>query len=141
MGKKQEMPKITRKQFKKQRKAESKASWVPSASAKTVRVAPRKARLVVDTIRGKDASEALVILALTNKRVTKIVEKLVRNAMNNAVQGTSTIKGMDEERLYIAKIIVNEGPTLKRIRPRARGSASAIHKRTSHIHVVLGERE
>jgi large subunit ribosomal protein L22 len=141
MGKKQEMPKITRKQFKKQRKAESKANWVPSASAKTVRVAPRKARLVVDTVRGKDATEALAILALTNKRVTKIVEKLVRNAMNNAVQGTSTIKGMDEERLYIAKIIVNEGPTLKRIRPRARGSASAIHKRTSHIHVVLGERE
>lgn len=141
MGKKQEMPKVTRKQFKKQRKAESKANWAPSACAKTVRVAPRKARLVVDTIRGKHVNEALTILALTNKQVTKLVEKTLKNAINNAVNGTKEIPGLNEEKLYVAKIYVNEGPTLKRIRPRGRGSASAINKRTSHIHIVLGEQE
>jgi large subunit ribosomal protein L22 len=141
MGKKQEMPKVTRKQYKKQRKAESKALWAPSACAKTVRVAPRKARLVIDTIRGKNVNDAVTTLALTNKQVTKLISKVLKNAINNAINGTKEVPGLKEEKLYVVKAYVNEGPTLKRTRPRARGSASMINKRTSHIHIVLGEQE
>ena len=106
------------------------------AIAKTVRIAPRKARLVADLVRGKNLVDALIILANTNKAASPIIDKVVKSAAANAVNNHV----MDEETLYIKEILVNEGPTLKRFRPRAKGSASPINKRTSHISVTLAEK-
>ena len=98
---------------------------------------PRRARQVVDLVRGKPVGEALNILRfMPNKAATpvyKVVESAAANAENNF--------DMNRDDLYIAKIYVDEGPTWKRIRPRARGMADRIRKRTSHITVVLAERE
>ncbi len=106
------------------------------AHAKMQRIAPRKAKLVIDLVRGKSLEEALVILKNTDKKAAKIVEKLIMSAAANAQNNNN----LDVNNLYVAKIYANEGPTLKRIRPRAQGRATAINKRTSHITVVLSER-
>ena len=106
------------------------------AIAKTVRIAPRKARLVADLVRGKNVSNALVILEYTTKAASPLIEKVVKSAVANAVNNHNMI----EENLYIKEIMINEGPTLKRFRPRAKGSASQILKRTSHINVVVAEK-
>ena len=107
------------------------------AIARTIRIAPRKVRLVLDLVRGKEVSEALAILKLTNKRTSPVVEKLIKSAVANAEHNYD----MDIERLFISEIYADEGPTLKRFRPRAQGSASRINKRTSHISVILEEFE
>ncbi|MFY9422943.1 MAG: 50S ribosomal protein L22 [Bacilli bacterium] len=106
------------------------------ATARTVRIAPRKARLVVDLIRGKNLSEAAAILRLTPKAASAVVEKVLKSAAANAVNNFN----MDQENLFVKEAFVNEGPRLKRYRPRARGRADMILKRTSHITIVLGER-
>lgn len=106
------------------------------AIAKTVRIAPRKARLVADLVRGKSVVDAIVILANTPKAASPIIDKVVKSAAANAINNHS----MNEENLYVKEILVNEGPTLKRFRPRAKGSASPILKRTSHISVVVAEK-
>ena len=106
------------------------------ANAKTIRVAPRKVRLVVDLIRGKNVGEALSILYNQNKASSPIVEKLLKSAIANAEHNYS----MDVEKLYVKEVYVNEGPTLKRLRPRAQGRAFRINKRTSHVTVVVAER-
>lgn len=106
------------------------------ATARTVRIAPRKARLVVDLIRGKNLSEAAAILRLTPKAASEVVEKVLKSAAANAVNNFN----MDQENLFVKEAFVNEGPRLKRYRPRARGRADMILKRTSHITIVLGER-
>ncbi len=105
------------------------------AIARTIRIAPRKVRLVLDLVRGKEVSEALAILKLTNKRTSPVVEKLIKSAVANAEHNYD----MDIDRLFVSEIFADEGPTLKRFRPRAKGSASRINKRTSHISVVLEE--
>jgi len=105
------------------------------AIAKTVRIAPRKVRLVVDLIRGKKVSEAVSILRLTPKRSSVVVEKVVKSAVANAVK-----KEMTQENLYIKKAYVDEGVTMKRYLARAKGSANQILKRTSHITIVLDEK-
>ena len=87
------------------------------AVARTIRIAPRKVRLVLDLIRGKNAGEAIAILKLTNKASSPVIEKVLMSALAYA----------------------NEGPTLKRFRPRAQGRASAINKRTSHITIVVSD--
>lgn len=107
------------------------------AVARTVRIAPRKVRLVLDLIRGKDVGEAVALLKLTNKRAASVVEKLVLSAVANAEHNYD----MDTENLYVSEIYANEGPTLKRFRPRAQGRATQILKRTSHITVVVSEKE
>ena len=107
------------------------------AIARYVRISPRKARQVVDLIRGKDLREALAILELTPKAASRIVSKVVRSAAANAENNLE----LDPSTLYVARAYVDQGPTLKRIMPRARGSADRIRKRTSHITVVLAERE
>jgi len=107
------------------------------AVARHVRISPRKARQVVDLIRGKDLQEALAILELTPKAASKIVSKVVRSAAANAENNHE----MDPDSLYVAKAYVDQGPALKRIRPHARGRAGLVMKRTSHITVVLAERE
>ncbi len=105
------------------------------AQAKNVRVSARKARLVADTIRGRSVPEARTILAFTQKAVARDVEKVVRSAVANAE--THPDLQWDGDELAIASITIDEGPTLKRFRPRARGRAGAILKRTCHITVKL----
>jgi large subunit ribosomal protein L22 len=107
------------------------------ATARTVRISPRKTRLVVDLIRGKHISDALAILKFTPNKAATIVEKVLNSAVANAENNFD----LDKEDLYVFKTYVNEGPTMKRIRPRAKGSASPINKRTSHITVVVAEKE
>ena len=107
------------------------------AVAKTVRIAPRKARLVVDLIRGKKIGDAISILKFTSRAASPIVEKVLMSAISNAEHNFD----LDVENLYVSEAYVNEGPTMKRFRPRAKGSASQILKRTSHITVVVSEKK
>ena len=107
------------------------------ATAKTLRIPPRKARLVIDLIRGKDVAEAAAILRFTPNAAAVAIGKTLKSAVANAVNNND----MDEEKLYVKACYANEGITLKRYMPRAKGSASAIHKRTSHITVVVDERD
>ena len=107
------------------------------ASARFVRIAPRKARIVIDNIRGKDVAEALAILKFTPKAAAPIISKVLRSALANAVNNHD----MDELSLYVAEAYVDAGPTMKRIQPRQRGRAFRILKRSSHITIVLRERE
>ena len=107
------------------------------AVARYVRIAPRKVRLVIDLVRGKKVDEALTILEFTPKRAAKVVKKLIQSAVANAEQNPD----VDVDNLYIKRIYADEGPTLKRIRPRAVGRAYLIRKRTSHITVILDELE
>ena len=105
------------------------------AIARRVRIAPRKARLVIDLIRGKGVGEALNILQFTQKRAAPVISKLVESALSNVEESAELDWDFDD--LYIARAFVNEGPTLRRYKPRAMGRATRINKRTSHITVVL----
>lgn len=105
------------------------------AKAKYVRITPRKARLVVDLIRGKRVDQALGILAFTPRAASKIVTNLLKSAVANASQK----EGMDVNTLKVKSIFVDQGPSLKRFQPRAMGRAFQIKKRTSHITVILEE--
>ena len=107
------------------------------AIAKTVRIAPRKVRLVVDLIRGKQIGEAVAILRLTPKAASPVVEKVLKSAVANAEHNYD----LDVNNLVVSEVFVDEGPTLKRFRPRAMGRASAINKRTSHITIVVSEKK
>ena len=107
------------------------------ATAKYVRVSPRKARLVVDQVRGKDSATAREILMFSERAVSEVVEKVLNSAVANAENN----HGMRTNNLVVKTAYVNEGPTLKRIRPRAKGSASPIRKRTSHITIIVAPRE
>lgn len=105
------------------------------AELRHARISARKAKIVLDTVKGKKASEAVAILKYTNKAAAPMIEKLLKSAMANAVNNHS----MDETKLYIAEAYANQGPTMKRIMPRSKGSANRIRKRTSHITIVLKE--
>ncbi|HHX52214.1 MAG TPA: 50S ribosomal protein L22 [Erysipelothrix sp.] len=107
------------------------------AVAKTVRISARKARLVLDEIRGKDVAEVRAFLRYTPNKAGEIVGKVVKSAAANA----SYNHGLDEDKLFVKECYADEGITMKRWRPRAKGSASPILKRTSHITVVVAERE
>ena len=107
------------------------------ASTTGVRISPRKVRMVVDTVRGKSVSQAMNILAFTRKKAARSVEKLLKSAVANAVENDGV---NDVDNLVIERIAVDEGPTLKRFTPRARGRATPIRKRTSHIRIALRER-
>lgn len=107
------------------------------AIAYNIRVTPRKTRLVVDLVRGKNVNEALGILANVNRSATPAVTKVIKSAAANAINNFS----MDEESLYIDTIYVTDGFRLKRYRPRAKGSAAGIIKRTCHIYVTVKARQ
>jgi large subunit ribosomal protein L22 len=107
------------------------------AIARTVRIAPRKVRLVVDLIRGKQVGEAVAILRHTPKAASPVVEKVLKSAVANAEHNYD----LDINSLVVSEVFVDEGPTLKRFRPRAQGRASAINKRTSHITLVVYEKK
>jgi large subunit ribosomal protein L22 len=105
------------------------------ATAKYVRIAPRKARLVADEVRGKSYPEAVSILRFTNKKAAKVIGDVIDSAAANAEHNDAA----DPDELFVRDIRVDEGPTIKRYRARAMGRATMIRKRTSHITVELGE--
>ena len=112
------------------------------AQARYVRVTPQKARRVVDVIRGKQAQEAVAILKFAPQAAAEPVRKVVESAVANArVKADRDSVAFDERSLVVAEAYVDEGPSLKRFRPRAQGRAGRILKRTSHITVVLAARE
>jgi large subunit ribosomal protein L22 len=102
-----------------------------------IRISPRKARLVADLIRGKSVDEALGILALTPKKASPILKKAVMSATANVQFQNDGEVAMTNSDIFIKEIRIDEGPVLKRIRPRAQGRAFRINKRTSHIKVVV----
>ncbi|MDY6852810.1 MAG: 50S ribosomal protein L22 [Thermodesulfobacteriota bacterium] len=103
-----------------------------SAKARYVRIGPQKVRMLVDGIKGKSVEKGLNMLRFMPNKGAGLVEKALRSAVANAEE-----KNMDVDGLVILNVLVDQGPTLKRFRPRARGRASRILKRTSHITVVL----
>ena len=106
------------------------------ATAKTVRTSPRKARLVIDLIRGKSVADAISILKFTPNKSAGIIEKVLMSAVANAENNF----GLEKANLVVSETFANEGPTMKRFRPRAKGSASPINKRTAHITVAVAEK-
>jgi len=109
----------------------------PHASLKWLRISPRKVRLVVDLVRGKDVEEALNLLTFSPKAASEPLGKLIRSAVANADVAGS----YDLDKLYLKTAVVDEGPTWRRWLPRAMGRATRIRKRTSHITVELAERQ
>lgn len=107
------------------------------ATLKYARISARKVKIVADLIRGKNVNEAISIVKFTPKASSEIIEKLLKSAIANAENNHD----MKSQNLYVAEIYANQGPTLKRIRPAAKGSAVRIRKRTSHITIVLREKE
>lgn len=105
------------------------------AKLSNLRIAPRKTRDVVDLIRGKKVTEAVIILSFTTRKSAPIILKLLKSAIANAKNNFK----LDENNLYIAKITSDEGPKLKRWHPMSRGRAYPIQKKTSHINIVLDE--
>ncbi len=108
-----------------------------TATEKYIRMSPRKVRLVVDTVRGKPVREALAMLRFMPRSAAKAVSKAVSSALANAENNYE----LDADDLYIARIAADEGPTLKRFRPRAHGRVSPLLKRSTNVTVVLDERE
>ena len=106
-----------------------------SATLKQVHISPQKARLVADQVRGMPVEKALNLLLFSNKKAAGIVRKVLESAIANAEHN----EGADIDELKVAAVQVNEGPTMKRIRPRAKGRANRIFKRTSHISVTVAE--
>lgn len=106
------------------------------ATAKYIRIAPRKVRIVMNLVRGKSVADALAILKFTPKVGADAVEKVLRSAIANAENNFD----MDMDRLFISSAFVDQGPTLKRIHPRSRGQAFKILKHTSHITVAVNEK-
>ena len=109
----------------------------PKAIAKYVRISPRKVKIVIDLIRGKNVDEAAAILTNTPKAASPVVLKVLNSAIANAVNNQE----LDRKELYVAEVYANPGPTLKRYVARSRGSASPMLKRTSHISVVLDQKK
>lgn len=136
---KKDKEKEVKKETKKDKSKVDKENKVIEARAilRYERISPSKVNIVTKLIRGKDVDEALDILKFTSKAASSILIKLIKSAVANAENNHS----MDKNKLYISHIQVNAGPTLKRMRPRARGSGFRINKRSSHIEVVLKERE
>ena len=105
------------------------------AKLRYLRVAPRKTRLVVNLVRGKSVEEAISILTFTRRAASEPVRKLIESALANAEAADANV-----DDLFVQQIFVDEGPTLRRFRPRAQGRATRINKRTSHVTCVLAER-
>ncbi len=106
------------------------------ASGRYIRISPRKARLVADLVRGRDVSDALAILQVTNKKAAPIIAKIINSAIANALERG----GYDIDNLYVKRIYVDEGPRLKRYQPSYGGRVNPRLKRYSHITVILDER-
>ena len=129
------MAKGHRSQIKRERNAQKDTR--PSAKLSYARMSVQKACFVLDAIRGKDVKTALAIVMYNPRYASSVIEKLLKSAIANAENN----HGMKSNKLYVAEIYANQGPTLRRIRPAAKGSAVRIRKRTSHITIVLKERD
>ncbi len=105
------------------------------AVEKFIRISPRKLRYVADAIRAKRVDDAVDLLTFTTKKAALIIRKAVQSAAANATENHK----MNEDDLVVEKIFINEGPMLKRFRPRARGRATKIRKRTSHLTVIVSD--
>ena len=128
------MAKGHRSQIKRERNAQKDTR--PSAKLSYARVSVQKACFVLDAIRGKDVQTALGIVTYSPRYASSLVKKLLESAAANAENNN----GMDPAKLYVEECYANQGPTMKRVRPRAQGRAYRIEKRMSHITVVLNER-
>ena len=111
----------------------------PKAHANYVRVSDMKARVVLKQIKGKNVGTAMAILEYSPRRASTIIQKVLKSAIANAESNINI--DMDLEKLYVEEAIANAGPSMKRIRPKARGRAYPIIKRTSHISIILNERK
>ena len=129
------MAKGHRSQVKKARNEQNKDRR-PQAHVKFVRISDTKARIVLDQIKGKGVIEAMGILKYSPRYAAEIIEKVLKSAIANAVNNNE----LDENNLYVADVVANQGPTLKRIRPRAQGRAYRINKKTAHISIYLDEK-
>lgn len=130
------MAKGHRSQVKKARNEQNKDRR-PQAHVKFVRISDAKARIVLDQIKGKGVIEAMGILKYSPRYAAEIIEKVLKSAIANAVNNNE----LDENNLYVADVVANQGPTLKRIRPRAQGRAYRINKKTAHISIYLDEKK
>ena len=130
------MAKGHRSQVKKARNEQNKDRR-PQAHVKFVRISDTKARIVLDQIKGKGVIEAMGILKYSPRYAAEIIEKDLKSAIANAVNNNE----LDENNLYVADVVANQGPTLKRIRPRAQGRAYRINKKTAHISIYLDEKK
>ena len=128
------MPNRTKEKVARRRETDDKR---PRAHAKYIRISSRKVKIVIDLIRGKNVDEALAILTFTPKAASPVVAKVLNSAIANAVNNQE----LDRRSLYVAEVYANPGPTLKRFVARSRGSASPMLKRTSHISVVLDQKQ
>ena len=128
------MAKGHRTQIKRERNAQKDTR--PSAKLSYARVSVQKACFVLDAIRGKDAQTALGIVTYNPRYASTLIEKLLKSAIANAENNN----GMDPSKLYVEECYANKGPTMKRVKPRAKGRAYRIEKRMSHITIVLNER-
>ena len=108
------------------------------AKHRFARISPRKARLVMDLVRGRDVDDAIAMLKFSKQRVSGMIEKVIRSAVANASE--QDVAG-SRNALYVAKAWVDPGPTIKRFQPKDRGKAYSINKRTSHLVVAIDERE
>ena len=129
------MSKGHRSQVKRDRNEKQKDKR-PQAHAKFVRVSNTKAKIVLDQIKGKSITEALGILTYSPRYASEIIKKVLKSAVANAENNLE----LDAENLYVEDVAANQGPTLKRIRPRAQGRAYRINKRTAHISIYLNEK-
>ena len=112
------------------------------AIQRTARQSPYKMRLVIDQIRGKDVNEALALLRFSKKHAAKQIEKVLRSAVANAEHAArEQNEPLDVDALFVSRAVINEGPKLKRFTPAAMGRATPILKRTSHVEIVVAERE
>jgi len=112
-----------------------------SATLRFARISPQKARLVADLVRGKDAGHAIEILKFLPKKSAPLVRGLIESAVANAEHEAGRgNQELDIDKLFVQTITVDQGPSLRRFRPRAQGRATPVEKKTSHITVVLGER-
>ena len=130
------MAKGHRSQIKRERNEQNRDKR-PSAKLSYARVSVQKACFVLDAIRGKDVQTALGILAYNPRYASSVIEKLLKSAIANAENN----KGMNVDNLYIEECYANQGPIMKRIRPRAQGRAYRIEKRMSNITIVLNEKQ
>ena len=106
------------------------------------RQSPYKMRLVIDQIRGKDVNEALALLTFSKKHAAKQISKTLKSAVANAEQAARAVNAaLDVDALYVKHAIINEGPKLKRFTPAAMGRATPIQKRTSHVEIIVAEKE
>jgi large subunit ribosomal protein L22 len=126
----------SRSQFKQQRNKENRETR-PHATHNFARISDRKARIVLEEVKGKGVIQAQALLQYSPRYGAYLIGKILKSAMANAEENHS----LDVNELYIEEAIANQGPTLKRIQPRAKGRAYRINKRTSHITIILNERQ